>query len=128
VERTLGDRRLGSHVLGAVELLLPLLTGVGEGDEETIRALFPPQRPDGLEVSTAELMTDCMLAFELAPGSHGLTWPDLPRDGTTLANALEAGTVFKERAPALQDAPHQWTREGETAMGARYTHMLPSLL
>ena len=65
VERTLGDRRLGTHVLGAVELLLPLLSGVGADDEAAVRALFPAARPDGLEVSTACLMTDAMLAFEL---------------------------------------------------------------
>ena len=57
-----------------------------------------------IEVSTQELMTDAMLAFELAPGQHGLTWPDLPRDASTLANASEASGAVTEgrlRSPFL---------------------------
>jgi len=60
VEATKGDRRLGSHVLAGMELLLPLLVNEAALTEDELLAMFPPHRPksDTLEglPATAELM------------------------------------------------------------------------
>ena len=44
VERTCGDRRLGSHVLAGLELLLPRLVDETRLSPAAVRALFPPCR------------------------------------------------------------------------------------
>ncbi|KAG8466257.1 hypothetical protein KFE25_002013 [Diacronema lutheri] len=71
--RTVGDRRLGTHVLTGLAILLPSLVAPTVLDaargaaplRERVRALFPPERPDGLTVETAQLVTDAMIAIEL---------------------------------------------------------------
>ena len=45
VERTLGDRRLGSHVLAGLELLLPLIVNDGALDVQAVARAFPEGRP-----------------------------------------------------------------------------------
>jgi hypothetical protein len=45
VERTLGDRRLGSHVLSGLKILLPMLIRDDESSREALAALFPNARP-----------------------------------------------------------------------------------
>jgi len=44
IERTRGDRRLGSHVLTGIELLLPSLLDSQEMTPEFLQSLFPPKR------------------------------------------------------------------------------------
>lgn len=66
---TRGERRLGSHVLAGLELLLPQLLDTAALDTRELLAAFPPARlalPTAGDpvVSTATLMCDHMLAFE----------------------------------------------------------------
>ena len=123
VEETRGDRRLGTHVLSGIDILLPLLIGDEVSNcKAELLALFPHQRPDALTVGTAELLTDAMVAFELglaagdAPGI-GLTWPEQPREAALFAYAADAGEAMCERAPpADAPLPDQWTQDGSQPM------------
>ena len=113
VERTLGDRRLGSHLLAGLELLLPLLLcdeegaeGSLAGGEGALRTAFPSARPteSGAPIPTALFVGDHVLAsfysfqapdiaeamllkpfYDPAAGLEGAGWA-LPRDGSTMAN------------------------------------------
>eukprot|EP00004_Rigifila_ramosa_P008594 TRINITY_DN1984_c0_g2_i2.p1 TRINITY_DN1984_c0_g2~~TRINITY_DN1984_c0_g2_i2.p1 ORF type:complete len:678 (-),score=146.88 TRINITY_DN1984_c0_g2_i2:135-2168(-) len=140
IERTLGDRRLGTHVLAGLEVILPRL--VGRVDTAALLEVFPPARPgresgDVCQVATtAELVTDYMLPVFAArvaadtPGQRGFAWPDLPRDETTLADLRRgsrgsAGSggsgkqerAWVERAPAAGDGfPFQFTNSGARPM------------
>ena len=126
VERTLGDRRLGTHVLAGLQLLLPHLTALSSSAGEAsggevppgLLALFPTCRPSGVEVTTAQLMTDAMLAFELGTG-HGLQF-EQPREPRLFANAVRAGEVLRECAPPPATYPNQWTQDGCTPMAPRW--------
>ena len=160
VERTLGDRRLGTHVLAGLQLLLPLLvdpapisapdattraqpTGVAAGDvpmgiavgiavgsavgrdvgggsmvPADLLAIFPSTRPNGTDVATADLMTDAMLAFELQAG-NGLDFA-MPREPALFADATNARTVLRERAPPAGSLPSQWTQEGAVPMASKW--------
>ena len=44
VETTLGDRRLGTHVMSGIELLLPLLLDMESLDEAILQRAFPSRR------------------------------------------------------------------------------------
>ena len=69
-------------------------------------------------------MTDAMLAFELAPEQRGLTWPDLPRDASTLANASEANAfVLGEAAPRPGAEPPQWRADGRAPFAAGWRRL-----
>ena len=137
VERTLGDRRLGTHVLAGLELLLPSLIDARAMDADALLAVFPPLRPrdasaDGRVVSTAALFGDYCIGTALASldaeavagdglGPRGLEWPDLPRDGRTLADLTAASRALPERAPDPAAAPPaQYTREGAREMLPRW--------
>ena len=91
-----------------------------------LRALFPAARPDALGASTAALMTDAMVAWELAnaagtPAAAGLEWADVERAPALFADASRAGAALRERAPpADAPCPEQWTREGARPMEARW--------
>ena len=125
VEETRGDRRLGTHVLSGINIILPLLVGHSSSLDD-LRHLFPAARPDGIEVSTAALMTDTMLAFELSASAgevvmHGITWPDVVRKPELFASAIRAGVVLCECAPTDDSSlPMQWTQEGPQPMGSRW--------
>eukprot|EP00286_Rhodomonas_abbreviata_P029820 CAMPEP_0181292106 /NCGR_PEP_ID=MMETSP1101-20121128/2328_1 /TAXON_ID=46948 /ORGANISM="Rhodomonas abbreviata, Strain Caron Lab Isolate" /LENGTH=565 /DNA_ID=CAMNT_0023396551 /DNA_START=135 /DNA_END=1832 /DNA_ORIENTATION=- len=127
VEVTRGDRRLGTHVLAGLQLLLPALVTAAELPAAAARkgsstGWFPPARPrqseeeGGGAVPTPDLMTDMMLAIEMGVEGHGLTWPDVPRDETTLA-FLGACALPESAADAL---PKQWTAEGSEDMDPRW--------
>lgn len=122
VMETLGNRRLGTHVLAGIEVLLPKLLDEAALSEAFVAGLFPAARPSGLEVATAELMADVMLAKELAlagvgdEAAEGVTWPELPRDETTLAN-VSGVVALPERAPPL-DGVRQWVNAGPKEMAA----------
>ena len=125
VETTRGDRRLGSHVLAGIELLLPLLLDAGGLDRAALLGCFPAARaalPAGGDpvVGTASLMCDHMMASEfiaqgmMAPGTHGLEF-DVPRDATSLADGAAAALPHSKLEPGAY--PQQWTCEGPQAMG-----------
>jgi hypothetical protein len=142
VERTIGDRRLGTHVLSGLELLLPLLVNEAAIDVAALREAFPPNRPreNGKIVDTTELIADHVLgatyawkkldldAFGLAPfydGRAGLLYP-IPRDRSTMAHlswnaSASAAIAAAEHAPdVLTDPPLQFTREGSRLMPAEW--------
>jgi hypothetical protein len=110
IERTLGDRRFGTHVLAGLEVLLPLLCDVP--DAAQLLACFPPLRPGRDSLGT--LVTSAELAMDLMLG--GLEWPTLKRDASLFANMTRHAAVLTERAP-LGPRPMQWTRDGAKPMG-----------
>eukprot|EP01062_Namystynia_karyoxenos_P066612 TRINITY_DN60520_c0_g1_i1.p1 TRINITY_DN60520_c0_g1~~TRINITY_DN60520_c0_g1_i1.p1 ORF type:complete len:634 (+),score=165.45 TRINITY_DN60520_c0_g1_i1:93-1994(+) len=120
VEQTFGERRFGSHICSGLELLLPLLVDESRLDVSALMERFPQGRPgrDQLDtlVDTAALMTDRMMAFEMDLGTHGLTWGDIPRDETCLADIAKHPLPL--RAPTA--VPSQWTEQGERPMSTRW--------
>lgn len=113
VEGTRGDRRLGTHVLSGVQLLLPLLLEEGQLDLETLKNAFPEPRRDIGTPSTDAFLTDHMLATEMImqgfmdPASHGLDF-NIPRDETSLAAGHSL--FLPHKAPAPGQYPVQWMR------------------
>jgi hypothetical protein len=124
LEATRGDRRLGSHVMAGIELILPLLIDTEALDAVKLRAAFPPHRPREavcpaasatatdasavpplLEVvSTDRFICDYCLGTSMAgtgdnPCCQGLCWPEVSRDSTSMANMLLPGHALPERAP-----------------------------
>lgn len=125
VERTLGDRRLGTHVLAGLELLLPLLAGDGVSSDAEILAWFPANRPGRQSIQelvpTGELMLDYMLGTVGAGHDRqekGLAWPHVPRDGSTFANLIATQPPRWSPPETLSEGsrPLQWTREGAKLM------------
>lgn len=96
VEKTLGDRRLGSHVLAGIELLLPALLDEDSIDVGEILKSFPTNRhiirtsvtlgdnPYGM-ITTAELMTDHIIGHSFGE-LNGLNWPQCKRDENLFNN------------------------------------------
>jgi len=132
IERTLGDRRLGTHVLAGLGLLLPrLLQRTDSVTAQECARLFPPSRP-GREhpgsVTTAELMSDLLVARELfwagvGDDTLGIQWPDLPRDEHCLANAFapaHPSNLLRIASPHQGGLPDQWTAAGKQPMGAAW--------
>jgi hypothetical protein len=112
IERTLGDRRFGTHVLAGLEVLLPLLCDVP--DAAQLLACFPPLRPGRESLDT--LVTSAELAMDQMLG--GLEWPTLKRDASLFANMTRHAAVLTERAPLDgRPRPMQWTRDGAKPMG-----------
>uniref|UniRef100_A0A7S1VXK2 Uncharacterized protein n=1 Tax=Ditylum brightwellii TaxID=49249 RepID=A0A7S1VXK2_9STRA len=129
VEETLGDRRLGTHIMSGIEILLPLLVKEEEIKEEDLLSIFPEKRPGrnsaDMLVDTCELMTDYMIAKCSEPPLEGFGmpaefggYPDLPRDHT-LFGAL-GSTILPEIAPDECVIPQQWTREGPREADSRW--------
>ena len=146
VEAARGDRRLGTHVLAGLALLLPSLLrpslptpSSGGSDREaddaaaarvhTLLAQFPEARPPAEHATTAALASDHLLAKEyfwagLCPDAHGLTWADFPRAASGFANAARSvgeaggpGAALAPRAPSHEDPPpQQWTNDGPRDM------------
>lgn len=126
IERTRGDRRLGSHVLAGLQLMLPLLVRCGDSafDEQALMRAFPSTRPrDSLNSSIPAVTGDLMTDYELATspsGSErdgcGLHWPDVKRDASLFANFNDAAFWLPETAPPSNEFPIQWTRAGPQKM------------
>jgi hypothetical protein len=125
VERTLGDRRLGTHALAGLLLLLPLLVSESSSASlDKLSSLFPALRPGRLEgdvADTAWLVSDYSLATSHIGGGDsgvfGLHWPELPRDSTLFLDATktkEFSESVVERVP--ESVPEQLTREGMVSM------------
>ena len=125
MERTLGDRRLGSHVLAGLELLFPLILNASAVDTAAVLAAFPHARPrDGdAPVPTTEFVTDHYKPSQPLPtnaycSTAGERFPELARDASTLANlctasAASAAIRAAETAPsASAPPPQQFTNQG----------------
>ena len=120
LERTFGDRRLGTHVLAGLDLLLPSLIDVWQTDLAALLAHFPKGRDT--RVTTAQLMSDQQLGTSYAIASTketitepvGLTWT-VPRDDTLLANFLNAH--IRERVPSMPSLPSlKWKQLSDAAL------------
>lgn len=124
VERTLGDRRLGSHVLAGLELLFPLILNASAVDTAAVLSAFPASQPrDGnAPVPTTEFVADHVLAatydwmgqtgVEFYCPTSGLSFSDVARDASTLANlsaaaAASAAIRAAETAPSASAPPPQ---------------------
>ncbi len=115
VERTLGDRRLGSHVLAGLELLFPLILNASAVDTAAVLAAFPASRPrDGdAPVPTAEFIFDHVLAASLDwAGLSGLEFyrptsgeTCVARDASTLANLCTTASAASAAIRAAETAP-----------------------
>ena len=105
VERTLGDRRLGSHVLAGLELLFPLIINTSSIDTAAILSAFPLARPrdgDG-PLPTTEFVGDHVLSatydwmnqsgVEFYCSTSGLCFPGIARDVTSLADLSSASAA-----------------------------------
>ena len=130
VERTLGDRRLGSHVLAGLELLFPLIINTSSIDTAAILSAFPLARPrdgDG-PLPTTEFVGDHVLSatydwmnqsgVEFYCSTSGLCFPGIARDVTSLADlssASAASAAIREcetfPSPSAPP-PQQFTNQG----------------
>ena len=127
VEETVGDRRLGTHVLGGIEMILPRLVDENVLNETSLLAIYPEKRPGrghpASLVTAQELMTDYMIAKCNVPPheSHGLPtgYPDLPRDHTLFGTFRT--TPLPETAPDKTELPPQLTRTGPQKADPRWS-------
>lgn len=117
LEETLGDRRLGTHVLAGLDVILPILFSPTAINLEALSAVFPVNRPRNempdpcfnmacQVVCTSEFVEDQVLAQSMAfemgeeiTDTAGLCWP-IPRDHTTLANVL--GSMLEPSVAAAE--------------------------
>jgi hypothetical protein len=110
VEETLGDRRLGTHVLAGLEILLERVVSLP--GEARLEALFPPARPlkddtvSGGIFSTGEIMMD------LALGKVMWTSLEIP---SCLANLSFCSAPLRDVA-LTGFVPQQWTSKGQGEM------------
>ena len=142
LERTMGDRRFGTHVLAGIELILPLLIRMEDLDVHKLQAAFPPNRPredkppSGDEtplsllssiVSTDRFICDYCMGTSLAgngddPACQGLCWHDVHRDASSLVNMLLPAHSLPEQSPQQnisevdKQYPQQWSNEGPIDM------------
>ena len=141
VERTLGDRRLRTHVLAGLDLLLPLLINIEKFDSQAVLRAFPLLRPlndegdehAGLPLSTQRYILDHTLHQK--PEFYVSTLGDYPgpRDATTMLNLSHLSAAAAAAAAALRASeqppsatPQQMTNEGSIDMYAK-RYLLPSL-
>jgi len=138
VERTVGDRRLGTHVLAGLELLLPLLLDVDAleraGGAAALAAAFPPARPREASsasssgpaaweaVPTAAFISDHTMAEAMAfaageppDAAAGLCWAGLRRDASTLASLARPASPGHAALAAAQRVPLARAAEGPGA-------------
>jgi hypothetical protein len=132
VTKTLGDRRLGTHVMSGIEAILPLLLDVSRLEEDQLSSFFTESRrglncpKEDIVVTTAALMTDHMMALEfiaqgaMEPGTHGLEF-DVPRDTTVLTDGMTVPLPHKQMEEGVY--PQQWTQDGAKDMGSEWQPM-----
>ena len=145
VERSLGDRRLRTHVLAGLDRLLPLVINVERLDHDVLLRAFPQGRPlrdgvfsydpkqyDNLPISTRQFISDhCDNCGEDYRGIHNKnefycnTSGSIPgpRDSTTMINlsgqtaaAAAAALQTSEQPPSPSCPPQQVTNSGKTDM------------
>ena len=127
VERSLGDRRLRTHVLAGLDRLLPLVINVERLDHDVLLRAFPQDRPlrdgvfsydpkqyENLPISTCQFISDHCNGILSLPG---------PRDSTTMINlsgqtaaAAAAALQTSEQPPSPSCPPQQVTNSGKTDM------------
>ena len=83
VHRTRSDRRLGTHLLSAIELMLPLLVDESQWRADVALSSFPPARPkDGGEGIAHLFPTSSLMYFRmihmLSPDSDQAEWACRP--------------------------------------------------
>ena len=125
VEKTLGDRRFGTHVLAGIELLLDRLIDADAIDAEKLLTLFPAARPRVVPAfdapygvtMTSTLMCDHCLAVMYKTGTNGLSY-DIPRDETVFSCALGCED-FPETAPDAGILPRQYYRDTGEGAGVK---------
>jgi hypothetical protein len=125
VQETRGDRRLYTHLLAGLSLLLEQFVDLNALRVEDVVALFPPARPrdtvSGLPITTAAFIDDQALLESYvfvgldsdaeqkrADGAHGYVW-GCPRDQESMANVRTL--PLPERAPPhgpKDEYPSQW--------------------
>ena len=120
VEQTLGDRRLHSHLLSGIFLLLNKIVDANAISRENVLALFPKSRPkvddcSNYPESTANFIGDAMLltsykfigsdADICKAKNFGYVW-SVPRDRNSIANAIHFD--FHEKSP-LDIPDTQWS-------------------
>jgi len=140
VEKTRGDRRLGSHVLSGLELLLPLLVEADALSLAAVRELFPAGRPGRAALGTEHFLTTATLSYchllmtnppvpeiarELLPPECAslLVGDRIVFDADKLAHLNQPAVSLPERAPPTGSAhayPEQWTNEGARPMSERW--------
>ena len=140
VERTLGDRRLGSHVLAGLDLLYPLILNTSAIDEAAILSAFPAARPrdsDG-PLPTTEIVADHVLAATMDwMGQSGVDFYCSSSgpccvDASTLvdlctASAASAAIRAAETSPsASAPPPQQFTNQAGTPKGGALRDMTSS--
>mmetsp|Transcript_11981 Transcript_11981/g.17965 ORF Transcript_11981/g.17965 Transcript_11981/m.17965 type:complete len:588 (-) Transcript_11981:214-1977(-) len=126
VERTRGDRRLGTHLLAGLALLLDQLIDAKYLDVEALLGAFPvarprvePQHTKGNDepmgiVTTAMLMSDYCSAkmYNMGDDINGLTF-SCPRDSSVFANVLHF--PFPQLCPDRDKLPQQYVRRAPEA-------------
>jgi hypothetical protein len=128
VQKTYGDRRLGTHVMSGLALLLPKLLKTESLNLVELMKSFPKTRlnlnsADDPVVSTAALMSDHMIAVELhannlvPDGTHGVSF-NVKRDDSLFAAGATIG--LPHQSLKRYDYPAQWTRNGSKPMGKRW--------
>jgi hypothetical protein len=125
VMKTLGDRRLGSHVLAGIALILDRLVDVDSINVERLKALFPLTRSADVEsptgfVTTDVLMSDHQLAVAIMyfggsiDNCNGLSFLE-PRIPALFADALQTSAqALAERAPDAALLPDQFVQESKS--------------
>lgn len=128
VESTLGDRRLGTHVLSGILLLLPELLDSKALAVEELASYFPLARReltagDDFVVPTADFMTDHMMAVEmvvqgiLPSRCQGLSF-DVPRNTSTLGTAISLDFPHRQLTPGSY--PRQYSNAGPHEMAVEW--------
>ena len=142
VEKTLGDRRLGTHIMTGLLVLLPRLVDADKLDGQALLDTFPAARPrssNGNVVSTSSLMMNLQLgaSFRLIGDRENMTFSQaldchldgIRCDGTVLgdfvahsSSGAAANKVIAEAetAPRGDDFPRQFTNSGARDMDARW--------
>jgi len=104
VESTLGDRRLGTHVLAGLEALLPSLLCGAAGAAAALAGVFPPARPRGAD--GAPEGTESFVEMAVLPVSAAYAC-----EAMEAARAAAAGAPPPPPGPPLENA-EPWSAPG----------------
>jgi hypothetical protein len=124
LERTIGDRRFGTHVLAGIELLLPFLIPEDKVSIDSLLNLFPMDRPEretndlSRIIQTGPFISDFTLGTSQCGHDReikGLCWPHHSRDHTTLANLVSSSCSIPLSLPSPHSGnrsyPPQWRND-----------------
>jgi len=136
LQKTRGDRRLGTHVMAGLALLLPKLLQTESLNLVELMKSFPKARlslksAGDPVVSTAQLMSDHMIAVELQANNlipsdtYGVSF-NVKRDDSLFAAG--ATVLLPHKILERNVYPLQWTRNGSKIMGARWRRKWDKLI